>query len=115
MTTQLLPQAGQEERLEQPEAQDIRLDVVFAALSDPLRITIVKRLMGEGDDVFRSCTWVGIDRPKSTLTHHFRALREAGIIEQRRFGTERRSRVRVADLSARFPGLLELVAAAPLE
>ncbi|MFZ4841497.1 ArsR/SmtB family transcription factor [Mycetocola saprophilus] len=114
MTTQIDQVPSLEERLEQPEPRDMRVDVVFAALSDPLRITIVQRLMSEGDDAFRSCAWVGIDRPKSTLTHHFRVLREAGIIEQRRYGTERRGRVRVDDLAARFPGLLEMVLAAPL-
>ncbi|RLP83337.1 ArsR family transcriptional regulator [Mycetocola lacteus] len=115
MTSQIDQVESLEERLEQPEPSDMRADVVFAALSDPLRITIVQRLMSEGDDAFRSCTWVGIDRPKSTLTHHFRVLREAGIIEQRRYGTERRSRVRVDDLAARFPGLLDMVLAAPLD
>jgi DNA-binding transcriptional ArsR family regulator len=42
-------------------------------------------------------------------THHFKALREAGVIRQRRYGLERRSRLRREDLQARFPGLLALV------
>ncbi|MCS4277054.1 DNA-binding transcriptional ArsR family regulator [Mycetocola sp. BIGb0189] len=115
MTVQIESAPGLDSRLEQPAPSEMRADVVFAALSDPIRITIVQRLMSEGDDAFRSCTWVGIDRPKSTLTHHFRVLREAGVIEQRRYGTERRSRVRVDDLAARFPGLLDIVLAAPLD
>ncbi|NEY37431.1 ArsR family transcriptional regulator, partial [Streptomyces sp. PRKS01-65] len=48
---------------------------------------------------------------KSSLTHHFKALRAAGVIRQRQYGLERRSHVRVDDLEARFPGLLALVAA----
>jgi DNA-binding transcriptional ArsR family regulator len=62
-------------------------------------------------DTGRPCSWFGIDRPKSTLTHHFRILREAGITRQRQYGLERRSEVRIADLDARFPGLLGLIRA----
>lgn len=52
-----------------------------------------------------------LDRPKSSPTHHFKALREAGVTRQRQYGLERRSHVRTDDLDARFPGLLALVAA----
>lgn len=55
--------------------------------------------------------WFGFDRPKCSLTHHFKALREVGVTRQRQYGLERRSHGRVDDVEARFPGLLELVAA----
>ncbi|MEV4209555.1 ArsR/SmtB family transcription factor [Nocardia salmonicida] len=97
------------ERLPEPARADLRLDVVLGALSDPLRLGIVHKLLIESPDLDRPCGWFGIDRPKSTLTHHFRALREAGITRQHRYGLERRSQVRVADLDTRFPGLLDLV------
>jgi DNA-binding transcriptional ArsR family regulator len=48
---------------------------------------------------------------KSTLTHHFRVLREAGVIEQREEGTARLNSLRREDLDARFPGLLDAVLA----
>lgn len=82
----------------------------MAALSDPLRLRIVQALLLESDAYDHPCGWFGIDRPKSSLTHHFRALREAGLIRQRQYGLERRSRLRHEDLEARFPGLLALVA-----
>jgi DNA-binding transcriptional ArsR family regulator len=82
----------------------------MAALADPLRLTIIRKLMLEAEDYDHTCGWFGFDRPKSSLTHHFKALREAGLIRQRQYGLERRSRVRTEDLERRFPGLLSLVA-----
>ncbi|MCP2166810.1 ArsR/SmtB family transcription factor [Goodfellowiella coeruleoviolacea] len=99
------------EPLPEPTRADLRLDVVLGALSDPLRIGIVRALLLEAEAFDHTCGWFGLDRPKSTLTHHFRVLREAGLLRQRQYGLERRSQVRVDDLQARFPGLLDLIAA----
>ncbi|WP_225096895.1 helix-turn-helix transcriptional regulator [Streptomyces sp. CoH27] len=98
------------EPLPEPAVEELRLETVLGALSDPLRLTIVRKLLLESEDFDHTCGWFGLDRPKSSLTHHFKALREAGITRQRQYGLERRSHVRVADLNARFPGLLDLVA-----
>ncbi|MEV7598733.1 helix-turn-helix transcriptional regulator [Kitasatospora sp. NPDC089797] len=98
------------EPLPEPGVDELRLETVLGALSDPLRLTIVRKLLLESEGFDHSCGWFGLDRPKSSLTHHFKALREAGITRQRQYGLERRSRVRVEDLDARFPGLLDLVA-----
>nr|WP_203721770.1 helix-turn-helix transcriptional regulator [Streptomyces coelicoflavus] len=97
--------------LPEPGVDELRLETVLGALSDPLRLTIVRKLLLESENFDHSCGWFGFDRPKSSLTHHFKALREAGITRQRQYGLERRSQVRVDDLNARFPGLLDLVAA----
>ncbi|WP_406503695.1 ArsR/SmtB family transcription factor [Streptomyces sp. NBC_00212] len=97
--------------LVEPSVDDLRLETVLGALSDPLRLTIVRKLLLESDQFDHPCGWFGIDRPKSSLTHHFKALREAGVTRQRQYGLERRSQVRVDDLNGRFPGLLDLVAA----
>jgi DNA-binding transcriptional ArsR family regulator len=96
--------------LPEPVADDLRLETVLGALSDPLRLRIVQKLLLESEAFDHPCSWFEIDRPKSTLTHHFRALREAGVTRQRQYGLERRSQVRVDDLEERFPGLLDLVA-----
>ncbi|BCM69472.1 hypothetical protein EASAB2608_04806 [Streptomyces sp. EAS-AB2608] len=101
---------GLPDPLPEPAVSDLRLETVLAALSDPLRLRIVRKLLLESEDFDHTCGWFGLDRPKSSLTHHFRALREAGITRQRQYGLERRSHVRVADLNSRFPGLLDLVA-----
>lgn len=97
--------------LPEPEVQDLQLDVVMGALADPLRLTIIKKLLLESESFDHACSWFGFDRPKSSLTHHFKALREAGLIRQRQYGFERRSHVRVKDINDRFPGLLDLVEA----
>ncbi|MFC7984206.1 ArsR/SmtB family transcription factor [Streptomyces sp. NPDC057336] len=99
------------EPLPEPAVDELRLETVLGALSDPLRLTIVRKLLLESENFDHTCGWFGLDRPKSSLTHHFKALREAGVTRQRQYGLERRSHVRVDDLNARFPGLLELVAA----
>jgi DNA-binding transcriptional ArsR family regulator len=96
--------------LPEPDADDLRLEVVMGALSEPLRMTVVRKLLLESDAYDHPCGWFGFDRPKSTLTHHFKALREAGLIHQRQYGLERRSRLRTEDLERRFPGLLDLIA-----
>jgi DNA-binding transcriptional ArsR family regulator len=87
---------------------------VLHALSDPVRLRIVAELArGEGE-----CTCGSFELPvtKSTCTHHFKVLREAGVIAQRQQGTTRLNRLRRIDLETRFPGLLETIlrAAEPL-
>ncbi|MFI6470234.1 ArsR/SmtB family transcription factor [Streptomyces sp. NPDC050516] len=102
---------GLPQPLVEPSVDDLRLETVLGALSDPLRLAIVRKLLLESEQFDHPCGWFGIDRPKSSLTHHFKALREAGVTRQRQYGLERRSQVRVDDLNERFPGLLDLVAA----
>ncbi|WP_019928000.1 helix-turn-helix transcriptional regulator [Nocardia sp. BMG111209] len=98
------------EPLPEPAPEDIRLETALGALSEPLRLYIVRELLLHSEEFDHPCGWFGIDRPKSSLTHHFKALREAGLIRQRQYGLERRSHVRIDDLDTRFPGLLDLVA-----
>ncbi|WP_217240158.1 helix-turn-helix transcriptional regulator [Streptomyces sp. AC555_RSS877] len=108
----VLPEpTGLPEPLPEPAVEDLRLEAVLGALSDPLRLGVVRKLLLESERFDHPCGWFGLDRPKSSLTHHFKALRVAGITRQRQYGLERRSHVRVDDLNARFPGLLDLVAA----
>jgi DNA-binding transcriptional ArsR family regulator len=91
--------------LHHPERSEIELSAVLHALSDPHRLEIVRRL-AESDEP-RPCGGFGFDISKSTLTHHFRTLREAGVIQQRREGTTKLTWLRRDDLDARFPGLLD--------
>ena len=90
-----------------PACGDLELGAVLHALSDPVRLRIVADLaQGEGE-----CTCGSFELPvtKSTCTHHFKVLREAGVIRQRQQGTTRLNRLRRIDLETRFPGLLETV------
>ncbi|WP_206614237.1 ArsR/SmtB family transcription factor [Paenirhodobacter populi] len=113
MTTlsDLTPPSDLPPPLPEPAVDELRLDTIMGALADPLRLTIIRKLLLESEAYDHTCGWFGFDRPKSSLTHHFKALREAGLIRQRQYGLERRSRVRTEDLDARFPGLLDLVKA----
>jgi DNA-binding transcriptional ArsR family regulator len=92
-----------------PPTEDIELPAVLHALSDPQRLAIV-RLLSE-DATPRRCGSFDLDVTKSTLTHHFRVLREAGVIEQRIDGTAKLNSLRRKDLDERFPGLLDAVLA----
>jgi DNA-binding transcriptional ArsR family regulator len=97
--------------LPEPAVDQLRLEAVMGALADPLRLIIIRKLLLESEAYDHTCGWFGFERPKSSLTHHFKALREAGLIRQRQYGLERRSRVRTEDLDVRFPGLIALVKA----
>ncbi|MDT0332103.1 ArsR/SmtB family transcription factor [Nocardiopsis lambiniae] len=92
---------------EHPETARIRLEEVLSALSDPIRLRIVHELGRGHDDM--ACIAFELPVSKSTSTHHFRVLREAGIIHQYYEGTSRMSRLRTQDLEERFPGLLPAV------
>ena len=99
------------ERLPGPRREDIRLEDVLQALGDPVRLRIVRELHGTPDGE-RPCGTFGLTVTKSTASHHFRVLREAGVITQRVAGRERLNQLRTEDLEARFPGLLASVVAA---
>jgi DNA-binding transcriptional ArsR family regulator len=86
-----------------PALDDLDLATVLHALSDPVRLEIVAGLAG-GDE--RPCGSFDVAVTKSTCTHHFRVLREAGLIRQRQQGTMRLNTLRRDDLEVRFPGLL---------
>jgi len=82
---------------------------VLAALADPMRLRIVKSLLQQDDCM--SCKEAAPcpDMAKSTLSNHFRILREAGLIETTKKGVEHRNVVREADINARFPRLLKTI------
>ena len=87
-----------------PNREEIELSAVLHALSDPVRLTMVRYLALAPEE--RSCRSFDVPVTKSTCTHHFKVLREAGVIRQRQEGTARLNTLRAADLDARFPGLL---------
>ena len=93
--------------LEHPDRDEIELTAVLHALSDPQRLRIVAVLAA--DEEPRACGSFGLEITKSTCTHHFRVLREAGVIRQRPQGASRLNTLRRDDLDARFPGLLETI------
>jgi DNA-binding transcriptional ArsR family regulator len=92
-----------------PETGQITLTGVMAALSDPIRVGLV-RVLADG----RERGWGELRAPvaKSTLSHHLRVLRDAGLTRTRQEGTRCFVILRWTDLQVRFPGLLEAVLAA---
>jgi len=97
-----------------PERKDISLPGVLYALGDPVRLEIVKRLAEHGE---QTCAALEVPIAKSTLSHHFRILRESGVLYCRKEGTQHFNSLRREDLDGLFPGLLDTVlqAARPLE
>jgi DNA-binding transcriptional ArsR family regulator len=94
-----------------PAASEITLSGVLHALSDPVRLQIVRELDRRGEE---ACSALGIAVSKATLSHHFKVLRDAGVIRTRAVGTARVSRLRRDDLEERVPGLLDVVLRAEL-
>jgi DNA-binding transcriptional ArsR family regulator len=82
------------------------LATILHALSDPIRLLIVAKL---ADGQEHTCGSFGLPIAKSTSSHHFRVLREAGIVQQRIDGKCRLNRLRAEQLEQRFPGLLDAV------
>lgn len=90
-----------------PAADAIGLDAVLHALADPQRRAIVARLVETGGmNCGEAC---GGQLPPSTVSHHHRILREAGLIRSEKKGVEVINTARLDELEARFPGLLAAI------
>ncbi|OYO07036.1 transcriptional regulator [Enemella evansiae] len=91
---------------EHPDLAEVPLITVLSALSDPLRMGIV-RLLADGAER----QWGELDAPvsNSTLSHHLKVLRSAGVTRTRMEGTRCFVRLRADELTDRFPGLLDSV------
>lgn len=110
MDTMIEVTADQAVLLPGPEPAAMKLESVLQALGDPVRLQIVRRLKDSSEP--KACGSFGLPVGKSTASHHFKVLREAGVIRQRIVGRERLSELRSDDLERRFPGLLGSILAA---
>jgi DNA-binding transcriptional ArsR family regulator len=90
-----------------PEAENITLPGLLYALGDPVRLTIVANLAHQEELTCGIAYPLPI--PKSTLSHHLKILREAGVIHVRQQGREYYNRLRREELETRFPGVLDAV------
>jgi DNA-binding transcriptional ArsR family regulator len=93
-----------------PDVREIALQQVLEALVDPVRRSIVTQLRDTAADI--ACGSFDLTVSKSTATHHFRVLREAGLIRQHYVGTSRMNTLRDTEFDEVFPGLLDAVIAA---
>ncbi len=93
-------------RLYHPEKEQIALTLVLQALADLHRLAIVKILAEGGES---NCSLMRLDIAKSTISHHFKVLRESGVTKTRTQGTHKLVSLRRDDLEERFPGLLKVI------
>jgi DNA-binding transcriptional ArsR family regulator len=94
-----------------PSIEDITVEGILHALSDPVRVAIYADIVGQECTHNCSMFLTVSDKtiPKSTLSQHFRALREAGLIRGERRGVEMHNTSRCAEIEQRFPGLLQAI------
>lgn len=94
-----------------PSIEDVTVEAILHALSDPARVAIFAEIAGS--DCSRNCSnFLNISErtiPKSTLSQHFKALRDAGLIRSERRGVEMHNTSRCAEIDQRFPGLISAI------
>jgi DNA-binding transcriptional ArsR family regulator len=91
-----------------PSLEDVTVEAILHALSDPVRVAIYAQIVGSACS--QNCSnFLKVQEkaiPKSTLSQHFKALREAGLIRGERVGVEMQNTSRCAEIEKRFPGLI---------
>ncbi|MEU1117075.1 MULTISPECIES: helix-turn-helix domain-containing protein [unclassified Streptomyces] len=112
MTTAAATGSASSRTLAHPGPDEVRLEGVLHAFADPMRMRVVRELAREEGADGLSCSYFDLPVTKSTCTHHFRVLRESGVIRQLYRGTAKLNVLRRDDLDALFPGLLDSVLAA---
>jgi DNA-binding transcriptional ArsR family regulator len=94
-----------------PSIQDVTVEGILHALSDPVRVSIYADIV-EQDCSHNCMAFSTISEkpiPKSTLSQHFKVLREAGLIKGARQGVEMHNTSRCAEIEKRFPGLISAI------
>ena len=94
-----------------PAIEDLTVEALLHALADPVRVAIIADIVGQ--ECSQNCSTFLTVRdhpiPKSTLSQHFKVLREAGLIRGERRGVEMHNTSRCADVDQRFPGLIAAI------
>lgn len=93
-----------------PDIQQITLSGVLYALGDPVRLAVVRQLAVKGE---QNCCDFEFAIARSTMSHHFKILRESGVILSRKLGTQHLNSLRQQELDELFPGLLAAVLHSP--
>ncbi|MFQ6404037.1 ArsR/SmtB family transcription factor [Methylophilus sp. 'Pure River'] len=94
-------------QIKHPNMDQVELTDIMYALSDPTRLEIVGRLANAGRKL--TCGELDLNRPKSSMSHHFKILRAAGLVETLIEGTEHMNALRLAEIEQKFPGVLQSV------
>jgi len=94
-----------------PDVEDVPVEAILHALSDPVRVAIYAEIVGQ--DCSQNCSsFLHMNDkpiPKSTLSQHFKILREAGLIRSERRGVEMHNTSRCAEVDQRYPGLMATI------
>ena len=94
-----------------PSVEDVTVEGILYALSDPVRVAIYADIVGQ--DCPQNCSTFLTVRdkaiPKSTLSQHFKILRENGLIRSERHGVEMHNTSRCTEIDSRFPGLIRTI------
>lgn len=90
-----------------PKMEEIEITDIMYALSDPARVEIVRLIAEAGKPL--ACGELCINRPKSSMSHHFKILRDTGIIETSIEGKEHLNSLRSAEIEKKFPGILKSI------
>ncbi|MFF8729296.1 ArsR/SmtB family transcription factor [Streptomyces sp. NPDC015171] len=98
-----------------PDRDQIRIESVLSALGSPVRLAVVRVLDAGGEHNCGSVLGILGITAKSTMTHHWRVLRESGVIWQHPSGRENLLSLRREDLDARYPGLLDAILAGAVD
>lgn len=97
-----------------PAIEDVALESVLYALADPVRLAIMLKLKSGGCPM--NCSKAAPEKlPKSTQSHHYKVLREAGLIRSERRGTEVVNTLRCDEIDAKFPGVVPTILRAAAE
>jgi DNA-binding transcriptional ArsR family regulator len=91
-----------------PDLAAVDVLTVLQALSDPVRLSIVRQLAAGGEDGLM-CHQLELAVKKSTASHHLKTLYRAGITSEREDGVCKYVRLRRAELDKHFPGFLDTV------
>ncbi|OAM52076.1 transcriptional regulator [Methylovorus sp. MM2] len=94
-------------KIKHPTIDQVELTDIMYALSDPTRLEIVELLGKTGRKM--TCGELDLNRPKSSMSHHFKILRSAGLVETVIDGTEHMNSLRIAEIEVKFPGVLSAV------
>jgi DNA-binding transcriptional ArsR family regulator len=96
-----------------PAIEDVTVEGILHALSDPVRVRIFKNIASRSALVPAPISWrSAASHPKSTLSQHFKVLRETGLVRSERKGVELHNLSRCKEIDARYPGLLAAIVAA---
>lgn len=94
-------------QIKHPAIEQVELTDIMYALADPTRLEIVALLAKAGRKL--TCGEIDLNRPKSSMSHHFKILRSAGLVETVIEGTEHMNSLRFEEIERKFPGVLSAV------